>query len=91
MQKLDIHDSGDFGRIIRARRKALGYTQNQVVDLAPFGSTFFSDLENGKESAQLNKALEAARMLGLRVVIESPMDLDVQLYSYAGIADQEAM
>jgi hypothetical protein len=29
------------------------------VQLAPFGATFFSDLENGKETAELNKAIEA--------------------------------
>jgi hypothetical protein len=29
-------------------------------------------LENGKESAHLNKAIEAIGMLGLRLVIEAP-------------------
>jgi transcriptional regulator with XRE-family HTH domain len=64
-------DSVEFGTILRKRRKELGYTQQDVVSLAPFGSTFFSDLENGKETAQLGKAIMAARMLGFHVVLQA--------------------
>jgi y4mF family transcriptional regulator len=60
--------------LVRVRRKALGLTQQELVDVAPFGTTFISDLENGKETAQLNKAIETIRMLGLRLIIESPDD-----------------
>jgi hypothetical protein len=90
MQKLEIRDSEEYGRVVRARRKSLGYTQQQVIDLAPFGSTFLSDLENGKESAQLNKAIAAARMLGLKVIIESPTNLDVPAYTPAGLVEENA-
>jgi len=72
MDRLLIKTSEDVGFAIRNRRKALGLTQRELVEVAPFGITFFSDLENGKETIQLNKAIEAVRMLGLRLVIEVP-------------------
>jgi y4mF family transcriptional regulator len=72
VEKLTIKNSKDIGAAVRARRKQLGLTQQELVEIAPFGATFFSDLENGKETAHLNKAIEALRMLGLRLVIEVP-------------------
>jgi y4mF family transcriptional regulator len=72
LNKLTIKNSKDVGAALRARRKQLGLTQQELVEIAPFGTTFFSDLENGKETAHLNKAIEAIRILGLRLVIEIP-------------------
>jgi y4mF family transcriptional regulator len=78
MSRLIIRNSKDVGSVIRTRRKALGLTQKELVDIAPFGTTFISDLENGKETAQLNKAIETIRMLGLRLVIEAPDEPDAR-------------
>jgi y4mF family transcriptional regulator len=78
MSRSIIKNSKDVGSAIRARRKALGLTQKELVDVAPFGITFISDLENGKETAQLNKAIETIRMLGLRLVIEAPDEPDAR-------------
>jgi transcriptional regulator with XRE-family HTH domain len=68
-----VNDSTEFGAVLRKRRGELGYTQQDVVSLAPFGSTFFSDLENGKETAHLGKAIMAARMLGFHVILQAPV------------------
>jgi len=57
---------------MKARRRELNLTQQDVVNVAPFGPTFYSDLENGKATAQLGKTLEAIRMLGLRIEITAP-------------------
>jgi y4mF family transcriptional regulator len=78
MSRSIIKNSKDIGTVIRARRKALGLTQKELVDIAPFGTTFISDLENGKETAQLNKTIETVRMLGLRLIIEAPDAPDVR-------------
>ncbi|MDR1088170.1 MAG: transcriptional regulator [Coriobacteriales bacterium] len=77
MSRLIIKNSKDMGSVIRTRRKTLGLTQRELVDVAPFGITFISDLENGKETAQLNKAIETLKMLGLRLIIEAPDESDV--------------
>jgi y4mF family transcriptional regulator len=71
---VDIKNTQALGRLIRDRRKALGLTQQELVNVAPFGLTFYSDLENGKGTAQLGKTLAAIRLLGLRLGISSPDD-----------------
>ena len=61
----------DFGAIVRARRKELGYSQHQLADYCGCGTRFISDLENGKDTIQLGKALDVAAMLGLNAYLAS--------------------
>lgn len=56
-----------FGARIRLRRKAAGLTQSELALLIGAGVRFIVDLEAGKESCQLGKALAAAAALGLRL------------------------
>ena len=74
MTRVDIKSPEALGQHIRDRRKTLGLTQQDLVNVAPFGLTFYSDLENGKGTAQLGKTLAAIRMLGLRFEISSSDD-----------------
>ena len=60
----------DMGGAIRARRKELGYSQSELAGFCGCGTRFISDLENGKESIQLGKALDVASMLGLNMYLE---------------------
>ncbi|MBQ5952404.1 MAG: helix-turn-helix domain-containing protein [Lachnospiraceae bacterium] len=60
-------DAGAFGKILRNRRKELGYTQSYVSQVTGMSVSFLSDLENGKETAELGKALYLAGLLGLDV------------------------
>ena len=60
-----ITDAKDFGQALRQRRKALGYTQAFLSEFTGFSVTFISDLENGKSTAELGKALTLANLLGL--------------------------
>lgn len=59
------NDSKEFGAAIRARRKELGYTQAWLADFTGFSVSFLSDLERGKVTAELGKALFIANTLGL--------------------------
>ena len=61
----------DFGAIVRARRKELCYSQHQLADFCGCGTCFISDLENGKDTIQLGKALDVAAMLGLNAYLAS--------------------
>ncbi len=63
--ELLITDAKTFGQVIRQRRKDLGYTQAFLSEFSGFSITFISDLENGKNTAELGKAIHLATLLGL--------------------------
>lgn len=55
----------DVGRLIRMRRRKLGYTQAELAEIVGVGVTYLSHLENGKETAEMGKALHLLQMLGI--------------------------
>ncbi|MBQ3944839.1 MAG: helix-turn-helix transcriptional regulator, partial [Alphaproteobacteria bacterium] len=42
---------------LKIRRKELGYTQKYLSDFTGFSTSFISELENGKPTIELEKAL----------------------------------
>ena len=62
-------DSLHFGKAIRAARKTQGLRQDQLAGAAGVGVRFIVDLEGGKSSTQLGKALQVAAALGLSVTV----------------------
>ena len=62
----------EFGKAIRAARKSQGLRQDQLAGAVGVGVRFIVDLEGGKATTQLGKALAVAEALGLRVTIELP-------------------
>jgi y4mF family transcriptional regulator len=60
-----VSTAKEFGAAIRARRKELGLTQAALAEFTGFSVSFLSDLENGKQTAELGKALYLANLLGL--------------------------
>lgn len=62
----------EFGAAIRAARKAQGLRQDQLAGAAGVGVRFIVDLEGGKHTTHLGKALAVAAALGLRVTIQQP-------------------
>lgn len=62
----------EFGAAIRAARKAQGLRQDQLAGAAGVGVRFIVDLEGGKPTTHLGKALAVAAALGLHVRIEAP-------------------
>ena len=65
-----IQDMQALGRAIRDRRRELGYTQAFLADYAGISASFLSELENGKETAEIGKALHVLKMLGLDLYVE---------------------
>jgi len=59
----------DVGRIIKAKRKETGVRQDMAAGMSEVGTKFLSQLENGKETAELGKTLRVLRKLGLNVYI----------------------
>ena len=68
---MKITSTMEFGRTIRNKRKKLGYTQAQLSEYTGFSTSFISDLENGKETAELGKALILLQLLGLDLAINN--------------------
>ena len=64
-----IRTVGDIGGAIRAKRTAIGIRQEQLAALAGVGPRFLSEIENGKESAEVGKVLHVLHRLGLEVSI----------------------
>lgn len=64
-----ITTSHDIGRIIRAKRREIGVKQDAAAGLSGVGTKFLSQLENGKETAELGKVLQVLKKLGLEVYI----------------------
>lgn len=59
-----------LGEIIRSERRRQGMTQAELAGLADVGVTFLSQLENGKESAEIGKTLRVLTMLGIDIIVE---------------------
>ncbi|MDQ1155181.1 helix-turn-helix domain-containing protein [Brevundimonas sp. SORGH_AS_0993] len=62
-----ITTAHDLGLQIAEARKALRLTQRDLALAIGTGERFIVDLEGGKATAQLGKALAAAKAVGLRL------------------------
>ena len=62
-----IANATQFGAAVASARKALGLTQRELALAINSGERFIVDLEAGKPTAQLGKALAAAKAVGLRL------------------------
>jgi y4mF family transcriptional regulator len=61
----NIVDAKDLGKCIRRARKSQGLTQEQLASTSGVGVRFVRELEQGKESCQIGKAIVVLSMLGL--------------------------
>jgi y4mF family transcriptional regulator len=71
-----IHTADELGRAIRAERKALGLTQDDLAAACGVSLRFVSELERGRASAGVGRVLLVLKMLGLRVVLAGPAEAD---------------
>jgi y4mF family transcriptional regulator len=55
----------DLGSDIKARRRALGLNQRELAELSGTSERFIRDLEHGKPSVRLDKAMAVLSTLGL--------------------------
>ena len=62
-----IRNTMDFGALVRHRRLTRRLTQREPALVAGVGERFVVDLENGKATAQLGKALAVAAALGIEL------------------------
>jgi len=62
----------EIGRMVKETRKILGVTQKDLALTSGTGLRFIIDLERGKETCQLGKALTILHTLGIRLALTPP-------------------
>jgi HTH-type transcriptional regulator/antitoxin HipB len=61
----------DISTLIKSARKAQNLTQDDLAGLSGIGRRFISDLENGKDTAQVGKTLKVISSLGIILTASS--------------------
>ena len=69
MPHIKLNNASEIGALIRRTRKQQGISQAMLAGLASVGTRFISDLENGKETIQIQKLLNVLIALGLGLYI----------------------
>lgn len=67
MQALEIAD------VIKTHRKAAKLSRVQLAEMAGVGKTVIYDIENGKESVQLDTLRKILKVLNIKIVLASPL------------------
>ena len=71
MNRTVINNAKDFGYAVRATRKEAGLSQAQLAQRCGCSQRFVSELERGKPTAELGRALRLLAELGVPVVAGS--------------------
>ena len=61
-----------IGKLIRDTRKSLGVTQRALALTSGTGLRFIIDLEKGKETCEIGKALTVLHTLGIKLTLTPP-------------------
>ena len=61
-----------IGKLIRDTRKKLGVTQKDLALTSGTGMRFIIDLEKGKETCEIGKALAILNTLGIKITLTPP-------------------
>ena len=67
---MKITDSKSLGIALKTRRKELHYTQLYLAEFTGLSVTFISDVERGKPTAELEKTIRLANILGLDIFLQ---------------------
>lgn len=65
-----ISTMSELGKIMRTFRKNQGLTLEQVSGITRLSVRFLSEIERGKETAEVGKVLMALNKLGLDVIVQ---------------------
>jgi y4mF family transcriptional regulator len=62
----------DIGKLIRNTRRSLGVTQRALALTSGTGRRFVVDLEKGKDTCEIGKALTVLQTLGIKITLTPP-------------------
>jgi len=66
-------EAQDIADVIRMHRMAAKLSRVQLAEMAGVGKTVIYDIENGKESVQLNTLRKIFKILNIRIILTSPL------------------
>jgi len=69
VKNMEIRNPEDFGIIVKRARNRLKLTQAALAGASGTGVRFIVDLEHGKPTCELGKAIRVALMLGIKIEI----------------------
>lgn len=72
MELMLLKSATDFGRAVRMARKEAGLSQAQLAEKCSCSQRLVSEIERGKETAELGKALGLLVGLGIPLMAGSP-------------------
>lgn len=64
-----ISTTQSLGELLRQHRKHRGLTLETVAGLANVSVRFFSEIERGKETAEIGKVIKALNTVGLEIAV----------------------
>jgi HTH-type transcriptional regulator/antitoxin HipB len=67
------YTTAQIGKLIRDTRKSIGVTQKDLALTSGTGIRFIIDLENGKETCEIGKALSILNTLGIKIALSPPL------------------
>jgi len=70
VKPIKIETAAELGQLLRDNRVEQHFTLERVSGMTNIGMRFLSELERGKETAQLGKVLQIIHQLGLEVIIQ---------------------
>lgn len=65
-----IRTTEDLGRLIREERRRQGYTQVELAEAAGVGVTYVINLEHGKQTSEIGKALHLVELLSIDLMAQ---------------------
>ncbi len=79
---LRVRFASDFGNIVRAERRARGLTQAEFAAEMGVSRKWLSEVENGKDTAEVGLILMVLRKMGLDLVLAArrPPSIDIDAF-----------
>ena len=62
---VELFTTSDWGTLLRARRKKLGYTQEQVAEMMGCSARLIGDIEHGKQTVGVQRFIDLTLGLGI--------------------------
>lgn len=68
---MKVYSAKDVGAAVRAARREEGLTQRELAEACGCGTRFISELENGKPTIELGRAIRVLNTLSLDVDVSA--------------------
>lgn len=66
-----VKSAKEIGEIVRKKRKGQGLTQAQVAEYSGLSIRLISEVERGKQTAEIGKVLSLLEILGVDLIADS--------------------